>query len=165
MARLVSSPIQKAVDFGPMHRQQQPCRSLSPGSSDAYLWGLCLSLVFLFFEPFVLLLLLLLLLLASDARLCWLPTFSGLLANNCFPFTMDDLSLAQSNPCPVFRWRIEDDDDDECGGKDDDVIVTFIGCSGDTFYVIDAVANGAPLSRLPLHTGRVCTGKSPEGEL
>lgn len=130
MPKLVSNPIQKAVDLGPMHRQQHPplLPSASPrcfrAGSDAYLLDLCLSLFFLFFElepMFV-----------DEVMLCWLPptspTLSGLLANNCLPFTSVDLSLAQSNTCPVFS-RIEDDD--ECEGND--VIVTFI-CSRGTFF-------------------------------
>lgn len=87
-----------------------------------------------------------LLFVADDVRLCWLPavspTFSGLLVSNCFPFTMDDLSLAQSNTtCPVLS-RIDDDAVDVCGGKDDDVIVTFMGRCCDTFYLIDCRACG-----------------------
>lgn len=128
MPKLVSNPIQKAVDLGPMHRQQHPSLpSASPrfrAGSDAYLLDLCLSLFFLFFvlEPMF----------VDEVMLCWLPptspTLSGLLANNCLPFTSVDLSLAQSNTCPVFS-RI--DDDDECEGND--VIVTFI-CSRGTFF-------------------------------
>ena len=109
MPKLVSNPIQNDVDLGPMHLQHPGCLRPPPPpvdvSSDEYWLSLCLSRAFLCRvlpsppPPLVLLLL-----------LAVMPTFSGLLASNCFPFTMDDLSLAQSNnTCPVLK-------DDECGG-------------------------------------------------